>query len=305
MPTEDASKLFVAGLPDGITEDALRALFTEAGSQVEQLSLPRDRATGRPRGFAFVTLGSPEQAEQARGRLDGTLVDGRSITVRPFSSEPPQRRGPGDGPGPRGPGGGGGGGGGRFQDTSDRTLYVGNLPYDASETEVRELFSTAGSATPQRIHLPTDPTGRPRGFGFVTFATPEEANAAIVQTRDAAVRGRRCVIHIAHKKGERPPPREGGGFGGGGPRPRGPDMAEVWLATQGGGERRRPKAWTAGEEGSTEGGGPGAPGNRPPGGGYSGQKKRRGGEGERGGGRPKPKQRGGGGAGSRWGDDDD
>jgi hypothetical protein len=255
-----------------------------------------------------VTLSSPEQAEAARGRLDGTLVDGRSITVRPFSSEPPTRGAGGVGPRVGG-GGGGGGGPSRFQDTSDRTLYVGNLPYDCSETEVRELFSAVNAATPQRIHLPTDPTGRPRGFGFVTFTTAEDANNAITATRDAAVRGRRCVIHIAHKKGERPERPAGGGFGGG-PRPRGPDMAEVWLATQGGGERRR-REWGSPAEGeagsepgpggpapSTGGGGPG-PGAGPP----PRSKKRKGGDGERGGGRPKPKERGGAGR-MRRNDDD-
>ncbi len=107
---EDARKLFVAGLPDTVTDEGLRALFQGTGAGIDELSLPRDRATGRPRGFAFVTLSTAADAQRAREQLDGSLMEGRSISVRPFSSDPP-RGGPGAGPG-FGPGGGGGFGGG-------------------------------------------------------------------------------------------------------------------------------------------------------------------------------------------------
>jgi RNA recognition motif-containing protein len=224
MAIDDASKLFVAGLPDAISEEALRELFTNSGSTVEELTMPRDRITGRPRGFAFVRLASPQEAEAARGALDGTFVGGRSISVRPFSAEPPARgesRGSAGsrpdrsgGPGDR-PGGARGG-----PDTSDRTVYVGNLPYDAAETDVRELLASHGVAEPTRLHLPADAEGRKRGFGFVTFGTAEEASRAIEKLKDVHVRGRRLVVNLAHPKGERPPRAAGadrgpGGFGGG------------------------------------------------------------------------------------------
>ena len=61
--------------------------------EVVDVSLPRDRATGRPRGFGFVTFATSEEAIAARDKLDGSLQAGRAISVRPFSSEPP-RRGP-------------------------------------------------------------------------------------------------------------------------------------------------------------------------------------------------------------------
>ena len=288
MAAEDASKLFVAGLPDGMTEESLRELFANTGSIVEELTMPRDRATGRPRGFAFVRLGSPEQAESARGTLDGTLIDGRSISVRPFSAEPPAR-------GERRPGGGGGG---RGPDASDRTLYVGNLPYDANEQEVRDLMKQFGCKDPQRVHLPTDPTGRGRGFGFVTFDAAEGANEAIVLLREAAVRGRRCVINIAHPKGERPSRPggfEGRGGGGGGGRDWGPAEAGGMPSI---GDRR-----------GGGGGGPPGPGG-PPGVGADGKRwgevdKGNGGRRRRKfeGGGGKPKRKGGGGGGS-WDDDD-
>lgn len=228
MATEDARKLFVAGLPDSITEDALREVFEATGGKVTDVSLPRDRATGRVRGFGFVTFSSPEEAATARDSLDGSLQGGRAISVRPFSSEPPRREGGaaperGDAPGPRGPGGPGGGPGAGQE---DRTLYVGNLPYDVSQQEVSALFTDNELPAPVRIHLPVGPDGRLRGFGFVTCATADAANQSLGTLRNLDVRGRRLMVNIAHPRGERPPgagpgmsarpPREGG-FSGGAP----------------------------------------------------------------------------------------
>lgn len=200
MATEDARKLFVAGLPDSITEDALREIFEATGGKVVDVSLPRDRATGRPRGFGFVTFSTSEEAAEARRALDGSLQAGRSMSVRPFSSEPPRRGELGTG-GPSGPGGGGGG---APQASEDRTLYVGNLPYDASQQEVAEFLGQHGVQPIVRIHLPAGPDGRPRGFGFVTLGTAEAANEAIVQLRGVEVRGRRLLVNIAHPRGAAP-----------------------------------------------------------------------------------------------------
>src|SRR3954447_22830471 len=135
---EDSRKLFVAGLPDSITEDVLRQLFEATGGNVVEVSLPKDRATGRPRGFGFVTLATVEEATSARESLDGSFQGGKSISVRPFQAEPPRREGRPMGAGPMGVGVGGagpGGGMGGLAGAPDRTLYVGNLPYDATVEE--------------------------------------------------------------------------------------------------------------------------------------------------------------------------
>src|SRR5271165_2319051 len=132
MANEEA-KLFVAGLPDSISEDVLKQIFEATGGKVVAVSLPKDRMTGRPRGFGFVTLGTPQEAQAARDALDGSMQAGKSISVRPFQAEPPRRDASGGGPrlgggGP--PGAGRPPGGGPQQAPPDRTLYVGNLPYD-------------------------------------------------------------------------------------------------------------------------------------------------------------------------------
>jgi RNA recognition motif-containing protein len=204
MATEDARKLFVAGLPDSITEDVLREIFEAAGGSVVEVSLPRDRATGRPRGFGFVTLSTAEDAANVRGSLDGSMQAGRSISVRPFSSEPPRR------------------GEARTETSSaagpaeDRTLYVGNLPYDTSQQEVTQLLEQNGVTPIVRVHLPAGPDGRLRGFGFITLGSAESANSAIISLRGVDIRGRRLMVNIAHPRGA---PGAGGGGAGGGPRP--------------------------------------------------------------------------------------
>jgi nucleolin len=216
----DEAKLFVAGLPDSISEEVLRQIFEATGGTVINVSLPKDRATGRPRGFGFVTLSTPTEAQSARDALDGSMQGGKSISVRPFQAEPPRRDGAGPSAGPRsgnfaggggarGPGGGGGAG------APDRTLYVGNLPYDCTQQEVELLINGVAQGQVVRVHLPTDPDGRKRGFGFVTMASAETAKTASEALRTADIRGRKLVVNLAHPKGERPARSDSGGFGGG------------------------------------------------------------------------------------------
>ena len=217
------SKLFVAGLPDSVSEEVLKQLFEATGGTVVNVSLPKDRATGRPRGFGFVTLSTAAEAQAARDALDGSMQAGKSISVRPFQAEPPRRDGPPGPGGPRsfgGPGSGPGGpprtGGPGGPAAPDRTLYVGNLPYDCTQIELETLINgVAGAGQVVRVHLPTDPDGRKRGFGFVTMASSETAKTASEQLKTADLRGRRLVVNLAHPKGERPA-RPEGGFGGGG-----------------------------------------------------------------------------------------
>ena len=88
MTSEDARKLFVAGLSESIDENVLRDLFEGTGTTIVSISLPRDRATGRPRGFGFVTLATEDEADRARGVLDGTIQGGRAISTTTRQSVP-------------------------------------------------------------------------------------------------------------------------------------------------------------------------------------------------------------------------
>jgi nucleolin len=223
MAIDDRCKLFVAGLPDSISEAVLRQLFEATGGTVVEVSVPRDRATGRPRGFGFITLSTEDEARAAREVLDGSMQSGRSISVRPFQAGPPRRP---DGPaGPGGPPRGDAPAENRGS-AEDRTLYLGNLPYETSSQEVEQMLTRAGVESVVRVNLPLDPQGRPRGFGFVILASADAAQAAVDALREAELKGRRVSASIAHARGARPPrppgaPMGGGGGGGGfAPRPR-------------------------------------------------------------------------------------
>ena len=91
-------------------------------------------------------------------------------------------------------------------------MYVGNLPFRATQEDITSLFAQYGSVTD--VFLPMDrATGRPRGFAFVTMGTPEEMQAAITGLNGQDYGGRKLAINEARPKEERP-----GGFGGGGGR---------------------------------------------------------------------------------------
>ena len=112
-----STKLFVGNLSFKITENDLQDAFAAYGSVVET-NLMMDRMSGRPRGFAFVTMGSEEEAQKGIEALNGKELDGGALTVN--VARPREERPPGGGGGSRGPrrdygsgGGGGGGGGGR------------------------------------------------------------------------------------------------------------------------------------------------------------------------------------------------
>src|SRR5437660_7521877 len=90
-------------------------------------------------------------------------------------------------------------------------LFVGNLSYDTTENDLQDLFETCGPVT--EVNLVTDRmSGRPRGFAFVTMATPEAAQAAIQQLAGKNVHGRDIAVNEARPREE----RSGGGGGGGG-----------------------------------------------------------------------------------------
>ncbi len=87
-------------------------------------------------------------------------------------------------------------------------IYVGNLPFSATEDEISDLFSPHGSV--ERVKIVTDrETGRPRGFAFVTMSDDASANAAIAALNGQEFQGRAMRINPAEAR----EPRTGGGGG--------------------------------------------------------------------------------------------
>ncbi len=109
------SKLYVGGLPYSATESQLTSLFAEHGT-VESARVIADKFTGQSRGFGFVEMSTAEEAKAAITALNGSQMDGRSLTVNEAKPMEPRSGGGAGGGGSRF--GGGGGGGGR-----DRNRY--------------------------------------------------------------------------------------------------------------------------------------------------------------------------------------
>jgi cold-inducible RNA-binding protein len=102
------TKLYVGNLSYSTTEASLRAAFGSDGREVREVAVISDRETGRPKGFAFIQMGSEKDAQSAITAWNGKELDGRALKVNEAQERPA-------GGGSRGGGGGGygGGGGGR------------------------------------------------------------------------------------------------------------------------------------------------------------------------------------------------
>ncbi len=94
-----------------------------------------------------------------------------------------------------------------------KSLFVGNMSFQTSESELRELFAPFGQVT--RVHMAMDrETGRARGFAFVEMPNDAEAAAAMTALDGKEVGGRNLKVNEARPKGEGGPPRGPRNFGG-------------------------------------------------------------------------------------------
>ena len=108
-------------------------------------------------------------------------------------------------------------------------LFVGNLSFNTTDNDLHDAFAAHGHVVEATLMMDRM-TGRSRGFAFITYSTPEEAQKAIAAMNGAQLDGRALTVNIARPKEERPPggggrdrgPRRegggGGGYGGGGSR---------------------------------------------------------------------------------------
>ena len=91
-------------------------------------------------------------------------------------------------------------------------LFVGNLPFTATENDLQDHFAQAGAVLAVNI-MQDRATGRSRGFAFVEMSSPDEASKAINMFHQKEFQGRPLTVNEARPREERPP--GGGGFGGG------------------------------------------------------------------------------------------
>jgi RNA recognition motif-containing protein len=95
---------------------------------------------------------------------------------------------------------------------NNNKLFVGNLSFNTTENDLQDTFAPYGTVTETNLLMDRE-SGRPRGFGFVTMSTPEEAQAAMTALSGKSIEGRDLTVNLAKPREERG--GSGGGSGGG------------------------------------------------------------------------------------------
>ncbi|XVF76071.1 hypothetical protein PTKIN_Ptkin13bG0236700 [Pterospermum kingtungense] len=164
----EEGRLYVGNLPYSMTSSELSEIFSEAG-RVATVEIVYNRVTERSRGFAFVTMGSVEEAKEAIRLFEGSLIGGRTVKVN-FPEVPK--------------------GGEReimrpkirrvyksFVD-SPYKIYAGNLGWGMTSEGLRDAFAKQPGLLSAKVIYERD-TGRSRGFGFVSFESADTVEAAL------------------------------------------------------------------------------------------------------------------------------
>ena len=185
-------KLFVGNLPFNVDSAQLAELFESAGN-VEVVEVIYDKTTGRSRGFGFVTMSSVEEAEAAAQQFNGYELDGRALRVN--SGPPPAR----NESAPRFRGGSSFGSRGGGPSDSENRVHVSNLAWGVDNVALKSLFREQGNVLEARVIYDRE-SGRSRGFGFVTFSSPDEVNSAIQSLNGVDLNGRAIRVSLADSK---------------------------------------------------------------------------------------------------------
>lgn len=181
---QDVGRLYVGNLPYTMTPDQLAEIFSESGT-VDAVEVVYDRVTDRSRGFAFVTMASVGEAEEAIRMFDGSLAGGRKVKVN-FPEVPRGAETEVLGQRMRSRG---------YVD-SPYKVYAGNLGWSLTSQALRDAFASQPGLLGAKVIFDRN-TGQSRGFGFVTFASDEECQAAIEAMNGLEIEGRPLRLSVA------------------------------------------------------------------------------------------------------------
>ncbi|BAF22773.1 28 kDa ribonucleoprotein, chloroplastic [Oryza sativa Japonica Group] len=181
-------ELFVCNLPRRCDVDDLYELFKPYGT-VLSVEISRDPETGLSRGCGFVTMRSLPEARTAMNALDGFDLDGREMLVKLSSDVVSKRRNINMTHTPP------------VKDhifESPHKIYVGNIAWSVEPQELREYFSQCGTVVSTRL-LTDRKGGRGRVYGFLSFASAEELEAAL-KLDNTHFHGRNILVRQAHEE---------------------------------------------------------------------------------------------------------
>ncbi|KAL6133726.1 hypothetical protein ACLB2K_065960 [Fragaria x ananassa] len=186
----DAGRLYVGNLPYSMTSTQLSEIFGEAGT-VTYSEIIYDRVTDRSRGFGFVTMANVEEAQEAIRMFDGSQVGGRTVRVN-FPEVP--RGGEREILGPK------------IRNTgykvyidSPNKIYAGNLGWGLTSQGLKDAFEGQPGLLGAKVIYERG-SGRSRGFGFVTFDTAANAEAAVTAMNGVEVDGRELRLNMASER---------------------------------------------------------------------------------------------------------
>ncbi|CAB9515765.1 Multiple RNA-binding domain-containing protein 1 [Seminavis robusta] len=199
QPTIDGPtpSIYIKNLNFATTEERLQKYFDSKIGDVRAVRIPTKLApVKKPRigsaasntkddemqslsmGFGFVEFGSQEGAKKALTQLQGTILDGHALELKPSTKSLTQRAAPN-----------------RSNTKNPTKVAVRNVPFQASRTELLKLFGSYGQL--KRVRLPKKFDGGHRGFAFVEFVTHKEALAAMKSLSRTHLYGRHLVLEWA------------------------------------------------------------------------------------------------------------
>ncbi|KAL7096504.1 hypothetical protein ACP275_10G083600 [Erythranthe tilingii] len=187
--SQPSGRLYAGNLPFSMTSAQLSEIFAEAG-RVVSVEIVYDRVTDRSRGFAFVTMGSVEEAKEAIRLFDGAQIGGRTAKVNipevPRGGErevmSPKIRSSYQG----------------FVD-SPYKIYAGNLSWNLTSQILRDTFSQQPGFLSAKVIYDRD-SGRSRGFGFITFSSAEDVQSAMDTLNGLELEGRPLRLNLSEQR---------------------------------------------------------------------------------------------------------
>lgn len=183
---EEPVTLFVGRLSWNIDDEWLKREFEPIGGVISARVM-MERATGKSRGYGYVDFENKAAADKALSEMQGKEIDGRPINLDLSTGKPKSANAPGDDRAKKF---------GDSRSAPSDTLFVGNLSFNAERNNLMEAFSAYGTVMTCRI--PTHPdTQQPKGFGYVQFASVDEATAALEGLNGQYIEGRACRLDFS------------------------------------------------------------------------------------------------------------
>lgn len=199
-----ARRIYVGSVAFDVGETELRLAFSPFGA-ISSVTMTKDVVTGHHKGFAFVEFVQPESAQLSLAVMNGFMLGGRALKVGP-----PNTNTSAAGPLPSAPvdmdlaikmlrqatenvapvhGSGSAAVGVLSASSTSNRIYVGSLPYDVTEDDVKSIFSSFGRVISCQL-IPNPDNGRHKGYGFVEFDSPASAAEAISSMNGVPIGGR-------------------------------------------------------------------------------------------------------------------